>query len=77
MVNGKQLNVWFLSSIEYTGEQVNKNQFREMAKSAVLGYLKEVRDVPQTGNPEALAIWPEILPTIGVVQPLDAFEIND
>lgn len=77
MVNGKQLNAWFISPVEYTGEQNNKNQFREMAKLAVMEYLNEARSVPKTGKAEALAIWPEILPSKGVIQPLDAFELTD
>ena len=77
MVNGKQLNAWFISPVEYTGEQNNQNQFREMAKLAVMEYLNEARSVPKTGKAEALAIWPEILPSKGVIQPLDAFEMTD
>ena len=77
MVNGKQLNAWFVSSIEYNDEQNNKAQFREMAELAVKEYLREARSVPQSGEAEALAIWPEILPSKGVIKPLDAFELND
>lgn len=77
MVNGKQLNTWFVSPIEYKGEQNNTAQFREMAKLAVKEYLREARSVPQSGEAEALAIWPEILPSKGVILPLDAFEPND
>lgn len=77
MVNGKQLNAWFVSPIEYSGEQNNTSQFREMAKLAVKEYLREARSVPKSGEAEALAIWPEILPSKGVIQPLDAFELKD
>lgn len=77
MVNGTQLNARFVSPTEYTEEPNSKNRFREMAKLAVQGYLSEARSVPSTGTPESLAIWPEILPIEGVVQPLDSFELND
>lgn len=76
LVNDKQLNACFESPVEYTGEQNNKNQFREMAVMAVNEYLHEARSVPKTGKVEALAIYPEILPSKEVIQPLDAFEIN-
>lgn len=74
LINGKQLNAWFVSPMEYTGEQNNKNQLRELAKRAVREYLYEARSVPQTGEAESLAIWPEILSSKGPIQPLDAFE---
>lgn len=77
MVNGKQLNALFVSPVEYSGDTVIQNQFREKAKMAVMEYLHEARNVPATGQAEALAIWPEILPSEGVIQPLDAFEITD
>jgi hypothetical protein len=77
MVNGKQMNAWFSSPVEFTGEQNKKAQFREMAKLAVKEYLCEARSVPQSGEAEALAVWPEILPSKGIVQPLDAFELKD
>ncbi len=77
LINDKQLNAWFVSPVEYTGEQNNQKQFREMAKLAVMEYLNEARSVPKTGKAEALAIWPEILPSKGVIQPLDAFEMTD
>ena len=77
MVNGKQLNAWFVSPVEYTEETVSKNRFREIAKLAVQEYLSEARSVPSTGTAESLAIWPEILPSKGVIQPLDAFELTD
>lgn len=77
MVNGKQMNAWFGSPEKYSGEPTNKTRFREMARLAVQDYLREARSVPQTGNAEALAIWPEILPSKGVIQPLDAFEITE
>lgn len=77
IVNGKQLNAWFGSYVEYTNDLVTKARFRELAQSAVQEYLREARSVPKTGVAEALAIWPEILPSKGVIQPLDAFEIND
>lgn len=71
------MNAWFVSPFEYTEETNIKNQFREMARLAVQGYLNEARSVPRTGKAEALAIWPEILPSEGIIQPLDAFELND
>lgn len=71
------MNAWFVSPTEYAEETNSKNRFREMAKLAVQEYLREVRSVPSTGTAEALAIWPEILPSKGVIQPLDAFELND
>lgn len=77
MVNGKQLNAWFVSPTEYTEETISKNRFREMAKFAVQEYLREARSIPRTGKAEALAIWPEIIPSKEVIQPLDAFELND
>lgn len=77
MVDGKQLNAWFASPVEYSEDAVVKNQFKEMAIRAVQEYLREARDVPSTGKAEALAIWPEPLSTDGVIQPLDAFEIED
>lgn len=76
MINGKQFNAWFISPIEYSENPVVKNQFMSMAKDAALAYIAEARKVPQTGVPEAFAIWPEILPVNGVIQPLDAFEIT-
>lgn len=76
-VNGKEREVWFESALEYTGDPINQNQFREMAKLAVMEYLNEARSVPKTGKAEALAIWPEILPSKGVIEPLDAFEMTD
>ncbi|MDE6279329.1 MAG: hypothetical protein K2M05_05090 [Paramuribaculum sp.] len=75
MVNDKQMNAWFVSPTEFTVE--TKNRFREMAKLAVQEYLCEARSVPSAGTAEALAIWPEILPSKGVIQPLDAFELTD
>lgn len=77
MVNGKQMNAWFVSPEKYSDEPTNKTRFREMARLAVQDYLREARSVPQTGNAEALAVWPEILPSKGVIQPLDAFEITE
>lgn len=77
LVNGKQLNAWFISPVEYTGEPDNQKHFREMAILAAQEYLREARSVPSTGVAEALAIWPEILPSEGVIQPLDAFETKD
>ena len=67
LVNGKQLNAWFVSPVEYTDEPNNKKQFREMAKMAVHEFLREVRSVPQTGEAESLAIWPEILSSTGPI----------
>lgn len=75
MVNGKQLNAWFASPIEYSDDASRKANFREMATIAVQAYLREARNVPSTGHAEALAIWPESLPNTGVIEPLDAFEI--
>ena len=77
IVNGKQLNAWFASPIKYSGGEDNQKQIREMATLAVQKYLREARSVPKTGTAEALAIWPEILPSKGVIQPLDAFEIEE
>lgn len=77
MVNEKQMNAWFVSPIEYREETDIKNRFREMAQLAIQEYLREARSVPKTGKAESLAIWPEILPSKGVIQPLDAFELND
>lgn len=77
MVNGKQLNAWFGSDVEYTDDPATRTRFRKMAQSAVQEYLREARSVPQSGQAEALAVWPEILPSKGVIQPLDAFELND
>ena len=77
MVNGKQLNAWFVSNVEYTNDPVTKARFREMAQSSVQEYLREARSVPQSGKAEAFAIWPELLPSKGVIQPLDAFELTD
>lgn len=77
IVNGKQLNAWFASPVEYTDEPASKARFREMAQKAVQEYLREARSIPQSGNAEALAIWPEILPSKGLIQPLDAFELKD
>lgn len=77
MVKDKQMNAWFTSPVEYTDESTSKTSFRKMAKSAVQEYLREARSVPQTGTAESLAIWPEILPSKGAIQPLDAFELND
>ncbi len=71
------MNAWFVSPTEYTEETNYQNRFREMAKLAVQEYLREARSVPRTGKAEALAIWPEIIPSKGVIQPLDAFELND
>ena len=76
-MNGKQLNAWFVSPVEYTEEADRKNQFREMAKLTVQEYLREVRSMPSSGMAVALAIWPEILPSKGTLQPLDAFEISE
>lgn len=76
IINGTQLNAWFSSPVKYTEEENNKIQFREMAIMAVQDYLREARSVPSKGNPEALAIWPEVLPIKGVIQPLDAFELK-
>ena len=75
MVNGKQLNAWFSSSMKFSKE--NQSQIREMAVLAVQEYLREVRSVPKTGTAEALAIWPEVLSSEDVIQPLDAFELSD
>lgn len=69
-----QLNAWFGSDVEYADDPDTKAHFREMAQSAVKDYLREARRVPQSGKAEALAIWPEILPSKDVLQPLDAFE---
>lgn len=77
MVKGKQLNAWFGSDVEYTNDPVSKARFREMAQTAVQEYLREARSVPQSGKAEALAVWPEMLPSKGVIQPLDAFELTD
>ena len=77
MVNDKQLNAWFGSDVEYTNDPVTKARFRKMAQSAVQEYLREARSVPQSGRAEALAVWPEVLPSEGVIQPLDAFELTD
>ena len=77
MVNEKQLNAWFISPVEYTEETTCRSRFREMAQLAVQEYLCEARSVPRNGKAEALAIWPETLPSKGVIKPLDAFEIND
>lgn len=77
MVNGKQLNAWFGSDLEYTDDPTTRTRFREMAQSAVEEYLRDARSVPQSGQAEALAVWPEILPSKGVIQPLDAFELTD
>lgn len=71
------MNAWLVSPTEYAEEPNSKNRFREMAKLAVQEYLREARSVPSTGTAEALAIWPEILPSKGVIQPIDAFELND
>lgn len=76
IVNGKQLNAWFASPIQFNGDADNQKQLRQIAISAVQAYLREARSVPKTGIAEALAIWPEILPSKGVIQPLDAFELN-
>lgn len=76
-VNGKQLNTWFSSAVEFKDDETTKSQFRELAIMAVKDYLKEARSVPQTGKPEAFALWPETLPSEGPIQPLDAFEITD
>lgn len=76
IVNGRQMNAWFTSPVKFTGDADNQKQFREMATLAVQEYLREARSVPKTGNAEALAIWPEILPSKGIIQPLDAFELN-
>lgn len=76
MVNGKQMNAWFGSPVEYTDDPSDKIRFREIAILAVQDYLREARSVPQTGKAESLAIWPEILPSKGVIKPLDAFEIT-
>lgn len=75
MVNGKQLNAWFASPMEYSDDASRKAHFREMATIAVQEYLREARKVPSTGHAETLAIWPESLPTKDVIEPLDAFEI--
>lgn len=77
MVNGKQMNAWFGSPVQYTDDPSEKTRFREMAQLAVKDFLREARSVPQTGKAEALAIWPEILPLKGVIEPLDAFEITE
>lgn len=71
------MNAWFVSPIEHTDESTVKSSFREMARLAVKEYLREARSIPQTGTVESLAIWPEILPSKGIIQPLDAFELND
>lgn len=75
-VNGKELNAWFISSIEYKDEEAVKALFREKAKDAVGAYLREARSVPRTGSAEAYAIYPEVLPSEGPIQPLDAFDIT-
>ena len=72
-----QLNACFVSGVEYADDPDTKAHFREMAQSAVQDYLREARSVPQSGKVEALAIWPEILPSKSVLQPLDAFEPNN
>lgn len=77
IVNGEQLNAWFVSPIEYTEEASIKDRFREMARLAVQEYLREARSIPRTGAAESLALWQEVLPSEGVIQPLDAFELND
>lgn len=77
IVNGKQLNAWFDSPVEYSEEPTTKHQIREFARQAVHVYLREARNVPSTGNAESLALYPEILPSKGVIQPIDAFEMND
>lgn len=66
------MNVWFVSPIEYSGEANVKNQLREMAKLAV----EESIGTSNIGKAKSLAIWPENLPSDGVLQPLDAFEIS-
>lgn len=76
IINGKQLNAWFVSPEKYSDEIDSRKRFREKAVFAVQEYLRNVRSVPSNGVPEALAVWPEILPVEGIVQPLDAFEIN-
>ena len=77
MVNDKQLNAWFVSSKPFSADDETKAKFREMAKAAAQDYLKEARKVPKAGSAEAFAIWPEVLPIEGPLQPLDAFEQND
>lgn len=77
MVNDKQLNSWFGSDVEYTDDPATRARFREMAQFAVQEYLSEARSVPLSGKAHALAVWPEILPSKGVIQPLDAFELTD
>lgn len=77
MVDGKQLNACFASPVEYSEDAVIKNQFRERAVMAVQEFLRDARNVPSKGKAEALAIWPVPLSTDGVLQPLDAFEIED
>ncbi len=77
MVKDKQLNAGFISPFEYTEEETIKKRFRKMAQLAVQEYLREARSVPRVGEATELAIWPEILPPKGIIQPLDAFEIND
>ena len=75
MINGKQLNAWFASPMEYSDDASQKAHFREMATIAVQEYMRENSIVSFAGKAEALAIWPEILPNEGVIEPLDAFEI--
>lgn len=58
IVNGKQLNAWFGTVVEYKGDPTTKAHFREMAILAVQDYLHEARSVPQSGKAEALAVWP-------------------
>jgi hypothetical protein len=77
MVNGKQLNAWFGSDVEYSNDPITKARFRDLAQTAVQEYLREARSVPQSGKAEELAVWPEILPSKGAIQPLDAFEPID
>lgn len=43
MVNGKQLNAWFASPVEYTGESNNQKQFREMVHN--IGTLLNSKDI--------------------------------
>ena len=77
IVNGKQLNVCFESNVEYSNDPATKARFRELAQSTVNEYLQKARSVPKSGNAQALAVWPEILPSKEVIQPLDAFELTD
>ena len=77
LVNDKQLNAWFTSPEKFSNDEETKHRFRERAIMAVQSYLREARSIPSTGMADSLAIWPELLPVNGVLQPLDAFEITE